>query len=121
MPTDTILIVDDEPDLLSGLKRSIGMEMDCRLVTAETANRALAIVEENPVDLVLADIQMPGMDGFALLQEVKSRDPAVTVIMMTAYGIIEKAVEAIKNGAYDFIQKPIDEARLIHLLKRASS
>jgi len=118
MPTDTVLIVDDEADLLLGLKRALGMELDCRLLTAENGAQALEILEKNPVDVILADIQMPEMDGFALLQEVKSRDPAVTVIMMTAYGTIEKAVEAIKNGAYDFIQKPMDEERLIHLLKK---
>lgn len=118
MPIDTILIVDDEADLLRGLKRSLGMELDCRLLTAENAGEALKILENNPVDVILADIQMPEMDGFALLREVKACDPATTVIMMTAYGTIEKAVEAIKNGAYDFIQKPIDEERLLHLLKK---
>jgi len=118
MLTDTILIVDDETDLLRGLKRSIGMELDARLLMAESAAEALSILELEPVDVILADIQMPEMDGFSLLQRVKSQDPAVTVIMMTAYGTIEKAVEAIKKGAYDFIQKPIDEERLIHLLKK---
>ncbi|CAB5105938.1 Response regulator of zinc sigma-54-dependent two-component system [Olavius algarvensis associated proteobacterium Delta 3] len=118
MPTDTILIVDDEADLLRGLKRFLGMELDCRSLTAETAREALKILETHPVDLILADIQMPEMDGFALLREVKAWDPAITVIMMTAYGTIEKAVEAIKNGAYDFIQKPIDEERLLHLLNK---
>ena len=118
MPIDTILIVDDEADLLRGLERTLGMELDGRLLTAENATEALNILDKYPVDVILADIQMPEMDGFALLQEVKSWDPAITVIMMTAYGTIEKAVEAIKNGAYDFIQKPIDEERLIHLLKR---
>jgi len=118
MLTDTILIVDDETDLLRGLKRSIGMELDARLLMAESAAEALSILELEPVDVILADIQMPEMDGFSLLQRVKSQDPAVTVIMMTAYGTIEKAVEAIKKGAYDFIQKPIDEERLIHLLRK---
>ena len=58
------------------------------------------------------------MDGLTLFERIKSRDPAVTVIIMTAYGTIEKAVEAIKKGAYDLIQKPLDEQRLIHLLRK---
>ena len=114
---DTILIVDDERDLLSGLKRTLAMEMDCRILVAENAETALRIVADQDIDLILADIRMPGMDGITLLENVKTTDPNVTVIIMTAYGTIEKAVEAIKVGAYDFIQKPFDEKRLVHLLK----
>ena len=114
---DTILIVDDERDLLSGLKRTVAMEMDCNVLVAENAEKALKKVAENDIDLILADIRMPGMDGITLLETVRNTDPHVTVIIMTAYGTIEKAVEAIKVGAYDFIQKPFDEKRLVHLLK----
>ena len=107
----TILIVDDERDLLSGLQRSIAMEMDCRV-------QALECLRGDSVDLVLADIRMPVMDGMVLLQAVRELDPTITVLIMTAYGTIERAVAAIKEGAYDFIKKPLDEGRLLHLLHK---
>ncbi len=113
-----ILIVDDELDLLEGLKRTVIMELECQVLTADNGSDALKIIEQHPVDVVLTDIRMPEMDGLSLLQTIKNHDPSITVILMTAYGTIEKAVEAIKTGAYDFIQKPFDENRLIHLLKK---
>ncbi len=118
MADDTILVVDDEPDLVRGLRRTLSMEIDCRVLTAENGLQALDILSKGPVDVVLADVLMPQMDGLTLLERIKSRYPAVTVIIMTAYGTIEKAVEAIKKGAYDLIQKPLDEERLIHLLRK---
>lgn len=118
MASDTILIVDDEVDLVVGLERTIRMEIDCQVLTAGNGAQALQILSHTPVDVVLADIRMPRMDGLDLLEQIKSRDPAVTVIIMTAFGTIEKAVEAIKKGAYDLIQKPLDEQRLFHLLRK---
>ncbi|BBO69036.1 Fis family transcriptional regulator [Desulfosarcina alkanivorans] len=118
MAGDTILVVDDESDLVHGLRRTIRMDIDCRVLTAENGFQALDILSKEAVDVVLADVLMPNMDGLTLLERIKSLDPAVTVIIMTAYGTIEKAVEAIKKGAYDLIQKPVDEDRLIHLLRK---
>lgn len=118
MAVDTILIVDDEVDLALGLQRTINLELDCRILVADNGARALQVMGENAVDVVLADILMPEMDGLSLLKEIKARYPAVTVIIMTAFATVEKAVEAIKLGAYDFIQKPLDQERLIHLLKK---
>lgn len=115
--TDTILIVDDETDLLFGLERTVNMELDCRVILAQNGEEALRVIKTEAVDVVLADIRMPGMDGLTLLEAVKKYDPAVTVIIMTAYGTVEKAVEAIKAGAFDFIQKPFEEEHLLHLLK----
>ena len=115
--TDTILIADDEPDLLAGLERTVAMELDCRVILAQNGEEALRVIETEAVDMLLADIRMPGMDGLALLHAVKKYDPAVTVIVMTAYGTIEKAVQAIKAGAFDFIQKPFEEERLLNLVK----
>ena len=115
---DTILIVDDEADLLHGLKRTIAMEIDCRVLLAENGTEALEILDKESVDLVLTDINMPGMHGLELLNAIKHLDPAITVVIMTAYGTIERAVKAIKAGAYDFVQKPFDEDRLMHVLKK---
>ena len=115
---DTILIVDDEKDLVRGLERTVEMAIDCRVIAAGNARDALEQLADNSVDLVLADIRMPGMDGLTLLKEVKRFDSRITVIIMTGYGSIEAAVEAIKMGAYDFIQKPFEEKRLLHLLEK---
>ncbi len=118
MTVDTLLIVDDEPDLAEGLRRTIQSDLDCRILVAGNGSDALQMVEDDTVDVVLADIIMPKMDGLSLLREIKARYPAVTVIMMTAYGTIEKAVEAIKLGAYDFIKKPLNQERLMHLIRK---
>ena len=115
---DRILIVEDEPDLLHGLERMVVSEIDCEVLTAENALRAIEILENKSIDLVLADLRMPDMDGLALLKETKKIDPFITVVMMTAFGSVEQAVQAIKDGAYDFIRKPFDEAQLTHLLKK---
>ncbi len=116
---DCILVVDDEKDLLEGLQRTIELEMDCRVLAAGSAREALAILNREPVDVVLADIRMPGMDGMALARAIQQQDALITVILMTAYGTIEQAVEAIKEGAYDFIRKPFDEQDLMRLLRKA--
>ena len=116
---DCILVVDDEKDLLEGLRRTIALEMDCRVVAAGGAPEALDILNREPVDVVLADIRMPGMDGMALAREIQQRDALITVILMTAFGTIAQAVEAIKEGAYDFIRKPFDEQELMRLLRKA--
>ncbi len=116
--SDTILIVDDETDLLEGLRRTITSELDCRCLTATNGEEALKIVTSNPIDLVLTDINMAGMDGITLLKAIGENDPSITVIMMTAYGTIETAVETLKKGAYDFIQKPFEFEDLLRLLKK---
>ena len=116
---DCILVVDDEKDLLDGLRRTIEPEKDCRVLAAGSAREALAILKREPVDVVLADIRMPGMDGMALSRAIQLQDALITVILMTAYGTIEQAVEAIKEGAYDFIRKPFDEQDLMRLLRKA--
>jgi DNA-binding NtrC family response regulator len=114
----TILIVDDEADLLRGVQRTLAMELACRVLTAGSGAQALALMAKEDVDLVLTDVRMPEMDGLTLLEEIKAREPTVLVVVMTAFGTIEKAVDAIKAGAYDFVQKPFDEERLLHVLKK---
>ncbi len=115
---DCILIVEDEVDLLHGLQRTIPLEIDCEVRIAASAREALAILESEPVDLLLADIQMPEMSGMELLRRTRRIDDAITIVMMTAYGTIEQAVEANKEGAYDFIRKPIDEEKLVHVIRK---
>jgi two-component system, NtrC family, response regulator len=109
---DTILIVDDEknyPLILSAVLQEEGFET----LTANSGQEALAVLEHSDVDLVLTDMKMPKMDGIELLQRIKQNDPELPVIMMTAYGTVEKAVEAMQKGAYNYILKPFDNEQLI--------
>ncbi len=114
-----ILVVDDEPDMLQLLKRSLEPDLNCRVETASSGEEALHLLSQLPFDLMLADIKMPGMDGMALLEMVRKSYPSLTVVMMTAYGHIELAVEAMRAGAYDFIAKPFEHDTLILRLEKA--
>ncbi len=115
----TILIVDDEPDMLQLLKRSLEPDLNCLVETASSGEDALQQMERSAFDLVLADIKMPGMNGMELLQLIKHDYPRQTVVMMTAFGQIEMAVEAMRNGAYDFITKPFEHDALVLRLGKA--
>ncbi|MCF7823546.1 MAG: sigma-54 dependent transcriptional regulator [Candidatus Marinimicrobia bacterium] len=102
-----ILIVDDEKlqrESLAGFLRKIGYEV----AVADSAQTALAHMHTNPVDIVLSDYKMPYMTGADLLHEVKSRHPGVILILITAYGTVDIAVDAMKAGAWDFLTKPVD-------------
>jgi DNA-binding NtrC family response regulator len=114
-----ILIVDDNPDITRLLERLIGNTLQLEILTAGSAEAALRILKENTVNCLLADMKMPGMDGMELLRHIKAHDASLPVIIMTAYGAIETAVEAMKEGAYDFITKPFEEERLLHTVRRA--
>ena len=115
---ETLLIVENEIDLMRGLKRSIESETKYEVLTAKNGIEALAIISKTPIDLVLTDINMPEMDGMTLLKSIIKFDPSITVIMMTAYGTIEIAIEALKEGAYDFVQKPFEMDTLIRLIHK---
>ncbi len=115
----SILIVDDEQDMLDLLKRSLEPDLDCQVVTATSGEDALKRLATAAVDLVLADIKMPGMDGLELLEIVKRNNPQQTVVMMTAFGQIDTAVNAMRSGAYDFITKPFEHDALVLRLDKA--
>jgi len=114
-----ILIVDDEPDMLSLLKRSLEPDLNCQVHTTPSARTALRMLSQTAYDLLLADIKMPVMGGLELLGIVKAEYPDLTVVMMTAYGHVEMAVEAMKQGAYDFITKPFEHEALTIRLEKA--
>ncbi len=115
----SILIVDDELDMLQLLKRSLGPDLNCRIDTARSGKEALQLISQRPYDLVLADIKMPEMDGLELLELIKREYDDLTVVMMTAFGSVETAVEAMRQGAYDFISKPFDHETIIMRLEKA--
>ncbi|MCU0578267.1 MAG: sigma-54 dependent transcriptional regulator [Desulfobacterota bacterium] len=104
---ETLLVVDDEKNYLLVLKELL-VEEGYEVLTAQSVQGALEILAETDPDLVLTDMKMPGMSGLELLERVKQKDPQMPVIMMTAFGTVEKAVEAMRKGAYDYITKPFD-------------
>jgi len=108
-----ILIVDDEKDMLVLLKRIISEDTDHRVVMEADPLKALELFREQPFDLVITDLKMPKMDGIKLLEGVKKVNPDVSVVIMTAYGTIETAVEATRKGAYDYITKPFRRERIV--------
>lgn len=113
----SILVVDDEKNTRDGLQ--LALADSYYVATAENGRRALEWLEGHPADVVLTDLRMPGMDGLELLARLLEREPRPVVIMLTAYGNIETAVEAMKHGAYDFLPKPVNLDRLELLLERA--
>jgi DNA-binding NtrC family response regulator len=116
MNSETLLLVDDEPDLLSGLKRLAKRALSCRVVTAAKGTDALILVEKYSPQVILSDIRMPDMDGMELLREIKIMQPAAGIILMTAFGTIDMAVQALQQGAYDFVTKPLNHEQLFHTI-----
>ncbi len=120
MNKNRLLIVDDETDMRNGLQRLISREFpSLQIVTLPDAESAVSYFEKESADLALLDIKMPGMNGLELLQHLLGKDPWLTAVMMTGYGSIEIAVEAIKLGAYDFVTKPFDREVIFRTLSKA--
>ena len=118
MGKKTILIVDDEKLMRWTLQQKLG-EWNYQVVEAETGRDGLARAEEEMPDLVLLDVKLPDVKGTDLLEEFKKKWPDLPVIMITAYGAIEDVVTAMRSGAYNFLTKPIDLAKLQSLLENA--
>jgi two-component system NtrC family response regulator len=117
---ETILIVDDEKNyltILSAILEDEGFEV----LTALGGQEALEVHKTSDLDLILTDMKMPAMDVIDLLENLKSVDPDLPVIMMTAHGTVDKAVEAMQKGAYTYVLKPFDNERLIIYVKKAIS
>lgn len=112
-----IVLADDDKNTREGIGRALRDRYEVFL--AENGERALELLSEHPVDVLISDMRMPGMDGLALLQRALARQPRPAVIVLTAYGSVETAVEAMKRGATDFLQKPVDLSVLEQRLERA--
>lgn len=115
---DTILIVDDEKNYLVVLEALLGPE-GYEIITTDNADNALRLIEESDLDLVITDMKMPGMNGMNLLEDAKRINSDLPIIIMTAYGTIEMAVEAMKKHAYDYIEKPFKNEQLKLTVKKA--
>ena len=115
----SILIVDDEDSVRDSLFNWF-IEDGYRVECAENAKIALSKLESNSFDIILADIKMPGMDGLEMLRRIKSLKADSIVIVMTAFATVDTAVQALKDGAFDYITKPFDPDDLSHLIRNAS-
>ncbi len=113
-----VLIVDDEYSMRDSLCHWLARDA-FRTGTARNGKEALQRLEESPWDVALLDIRMPGMDGIELQRRMRRLDPELVVIMITAYASVATAVRALKDGAFDYVTKPIDPAELSRLVKRA--
>jgi DNA-binding NtrC family response regulator len=113
-----ILIVDDERDFLDAIEERLGTR-GFAITTADSAEQALAAAADAKFDLALVDLQMPGMDGKALLQALKQSHRFLEVIMLTGHGSIESAVECTKLGAHAYLTKPCPIDRLVEVLQEA--
>lgn len=114
-----ILIVDDEPNMLhmlSSILKQDGFEPRC----AGSAQQALELAESDRFDFILSDVRMPGMDGIQLLEHLRGRGIDTIVILMSAYGSVELALEAMRKGAYDYISKPFKADEVVLTLRKAS-
>ena len=115
-----VLVVDDDPALLQALPEALRLRMSG--VTVDTANSATAALDRmvgRDYDAIVTDIKMPGMDGLALLTEIRTRRPDTPILIITGHGEHALAIQALRGGAYDFIHKPIDRDQIVGSLQRA--
>ncbi|WP_319549921.1 sigma-54 dependent transcriptional regulator [Desulfogranum marinum] len=111
-----VMIVDDEPDMLSMLRLVLQKKCNCDVITASSGKIALSLLNESSPDVIVSDIKMPDLDGLELLKKVRLHDPTISVVIMTGYGTIDMAVQALKDGAYDFLQKPFEKDHIVRIV-----
>src|SRR6187551_2429227 len=115
----TVLVVDDEPSNLASLQKIFEREQ-MRVLTADSAKAALDVVRKQRVQVVLTDLMMPGTSGLELLKAVREVAPDTEVVVMTAYGTVETAVQAMREGAYDFVEKPLKRMTIVKSVRKAA-
>jgi two-component system response regulator HydG len=113
-----ILVADDDPGLRESLERTLSRE-GYGVVAASDGRAALERLQSGSIDLVLTDLKMPGLSGLELLRAAKAMSPDIDVILLTAFGTVEEAVTAMKEGAYDFLTKPFRREQLLKLVDKA--
>ncbi len=116
---ERILVVDDEPNMLRLLKTILMDRTGYEVATTNNPLEVAKLLQEGPFDLVITDLKMPLVDGIDLIDIIKKIDAALPIIIITAYGTMETAEEAIQKGAYDFITKPFRKETILITIKRA--
>lgn len=114
----TVLIVEDDPHVLLGCQQALALE-DIPSIGVNSAEEALAQVDSDFAGIVVSDIRLPGIDGLELLTRLKQRDASLPVVLITGHGDIGMAVGAMRDGAYDFMEKPFSPERLVDVARRA--
>jgi DNA-binding NtrC family response regulator len=115
----TVLVVDDEPANVTSLEKIFQRE-GFRVLTADGAKVALELARNHRVEVVLTDLMMPGVSGIELMRALRKLAPDTEVVMMTAYGTVETAVQAMREGAYDFVEKPLKRMTIVKTVKKAA-
>lgn len=116
---EKILIVDDEPDMLKLLSMIIREKTPYEVITTNNPLEAYEFAKKGGFDLVISDLKMPGLDGIELIEAVKNIDEDIPIIIITAYGTVESATEAIQKGGFDFITKPFRKEQILFTIDRA--
>ena len=116
---EKILIVDDEPDMLKLLSMILKEKTPYEITTTNNPLEALDLAKKGGFDLVISDLKMPGLDGIELIEAVKQIDVDIPIIIITAYGTIESATEAIQKGGFDFITKPFRKEQILFTIDKA--
>src|SRR2546428_6194566 len=119
MTPAAVLVIDDEPLMREGVGKLLSRE-GYTVHLAADGETGLRLLREERVQVVVTDLKMPGLDGLAVLAQVKEQGLDVEVILLSGHGSIDSAVTAMKQGAYDFMTKPPDTERLLHLVRRAA-
>ena len=114
----SVLIVEDDPHVLLGCQQALALE-DIPSIGVGSAEEALAQIDDDFAGIVISDIRLPGIDGLQLLSQLKQRDASLPVLLITGHGDINMAVNAMRDGAYDFIEKPFSPERLVDACRRA--
>ena len=117
-PKGKVLIVDDAPDTLDIIQKLLSFE-GYEVILASTGEEGVKKVKEEKPDVVLMDISLPGIDGTEALKRIRTINPIQSVIMLTAFATVENAIQALKDGASDFVKKPFENEHLIHIVNQA--
>lgn len=117
-PNALVLVVDDEQDIRDASERILS-RVGYQVQMASRGDEALDILNKESVDIMLLDLKMPGMDGLEVLERVRKQNTQIQVIVITGYATVETAIEAMKQGAYDFIPKPFEPDQLRIVVNRA--
>ncbi|MBD3299624.1 MAG: response regulator [candidate division Zixibacteria bacterium] len=120
MADEKILLVDDEEEFVSTLAERIETR-GAKVVTATSGQEAVDKIKDENFDAIVLDLQMPGMNGIEAMKSILEKKPDMQVILLTGYGTIERGVEAVKQGAMDFLEKPIDIKKLMEKIAEAKS